>query len=338
MNWPQTLEAVNGPFRPARITGSADGMGRFGPTTRSLAEHGLVTPDLMCGLTLFLLAGQPKPAGSSDTTADDNKASPIAGGVWVREQFTIHRPLGIDEVFTVAGESTGRFVRKGRRYGTTSSQTVNAEGRPVATNLTTGLLSYRAEPGAADSSEGLALDETPTPQPDSGAAPTNPHLGELAAATVGQCFGGDEVTISLPMMAARDTANPDNPIHSDLEAARAAGLERPIAGGSHVLAFALEPLLAAWGPESLSHGAHFDIRWKAPTHCDTVIATRATVTEADNSQVVLNLEVTLRPDASTEQDQPPSRTGAGEPTTALVGTLTVPIAQQDPDPDSNDAR
>ncbi|MCP3991322.1 MAG: MaoC family dehydratase [Actinomycetia bacterium] len=314
--WPQSLQPVEGPFRRVRIDGASAGMGAHGPVTQALLAAGHVSPDLVCGMTLFLLAKQKagpqdvpaSQASGDDQDGEDGKASPIAGGVWVREQFTIHRPLAVDDVFTVTGSSTGRFVRKGRRYGTTRSQSHDAAGRLIATNLTNGLLAYAVEAGVTDHSEGLPLDQTPSPDPDWERAAENPHLDAIRSATVGQRFGGDEMEVSLAMMTARDTSNPDNPIHSDPEAARKAGLERPIAGGSHVLAFAIEPLLAAWGPGALSHGAKFDVSWKAPTKADTTIMASAVVTGVAPDQVDVGLEVVL-----------------AEGPTALVGTLTIPL-------------
>jgi acyl dehydratase len=303
-------------MRPDRVRGAAEGMGDHGPVTRALVDDGWMTPDLLCGMTVFLLASQPpepaptrtdRPPGAMPSTRE--KASPIAGGVWVREQFTMHRPLTIDDRFMVAGASTGRFVRKGRRYGTTRSQTHDSAGHLVATNLTNGLLAYQVEPGVPDGVEGLALEDTPGPEPDWVAAVANPHLAAIAASTQGTRYGGEELVLSLAMMAARDTANPDNPIHSDPDAARAAGLTRPIAGGSHVLAFAIEPLLATWGPHALFHGSRLDIGWKAPTEADATIVPSATVTTVAPNRVDVDLEVVL------------AESGA----TAVVGTLTVPL-------------
>ncbi len=314
--WPQPLEPVSGPFTAARIDGAAQGMGSHGPITTSLVGQGLLPPDLLCGMTLFLLARQPRQPRSADSPGAESQASAIAGGVWVRERFTIHRPLDRDDPFRVTGDAVGRHVRKGRRYGTTSSTTVDAQGRPVATNLTTGLLSYRPEPGLGDSVEGPEADEIPSPGADRGAAAANPHLDRLREVAVGDRVGGDEIILSLAMMAARDTAQPDNPIHSDPEEARRAGLSRPIAGGSHVLAFVLEPLLGAWGPEALFHGAAFDVRWKAPTEADAAIVPTATVVAADDETVVVDATVTL------------AATGA----VAMTAEIVVPLSGSDTRP------
>ncbi|MEL6983905.1 MAG: hypothetical protein AAFO29_15875, partial [Actinomycetota bacterium] len=58
--WPQPLQPVTGPFSAARVDGAADGMGEHGPVTRGLVADGLVPPDLICGMTLFLIARQPR--------------------------------------------------------------------------------------------------------------------------------------------------------------------------------------------------------------------------------------------------------------------------------------
>ncbi len=308
MTWPQPLHTVDGPLSPARVEGAAAGMGDHGPATRDLIESGTLSPDQLCGMTLFLLARQraAAPAASGPGPSGRTKASPIEGGVWVREQFTIHRPLSRTDPFSVEGASTGRFVRKGRRYGVTTSRTRDSAGNHVTTNLTCGLLSYRADAGD-DQVEGQHLDNTPAPQVDDPQAIRNPHLDALAAVEAGQVFGGEPMMLSLAMMAARDTENPDNPIHSDPEAAKAAGLAVPIAGGSHVLSFALEPLLAAWGPHALHHGAHFDVRWRAPTEAGAEIVPRAVVAAADDGRLTIEVSVTL-----------------GSGVTALTGTVTVP--------------
>lgn len=311
--WPQPLESAIGPFSPTRVDGAAEGMGQYGPATRTIAAAGLVPPDLLTGMTLFLLANQP-PARSSETGGHSRqtrqKASPIDGGVWVREQLTIHRPLPRTDAFVVSGESTGRYVHKGRRYGTTNSQSHDSGGHLFATNLTTGLLSYQVDERRADMVEGLPIDQNPAPRPDWSVAPANPHLDLLRSAAVGDGFYSDTVTVTLAMMAARDTSAPDNPIHSDPDAAKAAGLPQPIVGGSHLLSFALEPLLAAWGNECLFHGAHIDARWKAPTPAESCIVASTTVVAKTDSELRVDLDVQLA-------DGP----------TAMVAEIRIPLAQ-----------
>lgn len=304
-DFPRTLQPVEGPFARAKILGAAEGMGEYGSSTRDLVEQGYLQPDLITGMTLALLARQPRrPSGDGE-----KKASGVAGGVWVRERFTIHRPIKHDDAWVVEGEQTGTHVKKGRSYSTTTSRSHTADGERFATNLTTGLTSYRPDPDRPDSVEGLPAEDTEAPGPDWEAASDNPHTAELQTVEVGQTFGGAPVFVSLAMMAARDTDNPDNPIHSDPEQAKKAGLDRPIAGGSHVLAFALEPVMAQLGPQVLLHGAHLDVRWKAPTKSDVEIVPTATVTAVEDDRVEIDLLVEL-------VDGP----------TAMVGSLTIPIA------------
>jgi acyl dehydratase len=305
--WPRPLQDVRGPIPAEKLDGAAAGMGDWGPETRALAADGLVPPDMLTGMTLFLLARQPRdPDRKQDIPGGSGG---VAGGVWVRERYTIHRPLARGDAFTVRGASEGRHVHKGRRYGTTSSETWNAAGKRAATNLTTGLLAYKVQEGLADGVEGRAPDDIAAPAPDGSAARDNPCRERLASLGAGEALGGYPVTVSLALMAARDTSNPDNPIHSDPELARRAGLSRPIAGGSHVLAFALEPVLARAGRESLLYGACFDVRWKAPVYADRVIRPSAQVVEARTDRVVLEVAATLE-----------------DGTTAMTGRVFVPMA------------
>ena len=302
--FPKQLVAVTGPFAAAKIEGAAEGMGTHGDATRALVGQGLLQPDLITGMTLALLARQPR----KPRPDGPKRASGVAGRVWVREQFTIHQPIAKADAWTVTGETTGTYVKKGRSYSTTASRSCMSNGDCFATNLTTGLFSYTPNPELADAVDGLPLEDTPAPQPDWQSASNNPHRDALAALTLGDMLGGTQTLVSLAMMAARDTDNPDNPIHSDPELARQAGLARPIAGGSHVLAFALEDVMAAVGPQVLLHGAHFDIRWKAPTQDGVHIVSSATVTAAEADRVMFDLQVDL-------VDGP----------TAMVGRLTVPL-------------
>jgi len=306
MNFPRLLVPVKGPFREEKIQGAVEGMGSYGDATRTLVAAGFVQPDLITGMTLALISNQPR----KPRPDGERKASGTAGKIWVRERYTIHRPLAVDDEWEVTGESTGTYARKGRSYSTTRSISLNSAGECFATNLTTGLFSYRPDHSLSDSDEGLAIEDTPAPEPDWEAARRNPHAGLLTVAKVGQVLGGVEVPMMLAMMAARDTDNPDNPIHSDPEEAKKAGLARPIAGGSHVAAFALEAVMQEFGIESLLHGANFDFRWKAPTEDGTRIMATATVTATESNRVAFDLRVDL-------VDGP----------TAMVGTLVIPLPQ-----------
>jgi acyl dehydratase len=304
--WPRPLREARGPIRADKLDGAAAGMGAWGKELRALAADGFVPPDMLTGMTLFLLSSQPR---NPDQKQDiPGGGGGVAGGVWVRERYTIHRPLRRDDAFTVRGASAGRHVHKSRRYGTTSSATFDSTGEPVATNLTTGLLSYRVQDGLMDGVEGRAPDDIPSPSPDWLAAKANPCRDALLGLRPGDALGGYPVTVSLALMEARDTRTPDNPIHSDPELARRAGLPRPIAGGSHVLAFALEPIMARAGRESLLHGARFDIRWKAPVYADLVVTPRARVADVTPDRVVFEVDATLE-----------------DSTTAMTGRIVVPL-------------
>ncbi|MCB0990491.1 MAG: MaoC family dehydratase [Acidimicrobiales bacterium] len=296
--FPRQLVAVSGPIDADKLDGVAAGMGAWGDHTRSLLDKGIVSPDMICGQTLFLLSNQPRNPNRAQHIPGG--AGGVAGGVWVRERYTIHRPLERTDVFTVTGQTVGRHVRKGRRYGNNTSQTFDSSGNLVASNISTGLMSYVPDPDLADGAEGITGDELVAVGPDGDAAMSNPHLDRLAELSVGDVFGGHDVTVSLEMMAARDTKNPSNPIHSDPELAKKAGLRRPIAGGNHVLSFVLEVLMDAIGTEGLLHGSSFDVRWKAPVEDGVVIVPTATVIETGDSSgvdmVVFDTEARLGAD------------------------------------------
>ena len=306
-DWPRPLADARGPIRADKLDGAAEGMGAWGAETRALAEEGIVPPDMMTGLTLFLLSSQPRNPEKKQKIPGGGGG--VAGGVWVRERFTIHRPLARDDAFVVSGAAEGRHVHKSRRYGTNRSETVNEAGEPVASNLTTGLLAYKVQEGLADTVEGRSPDEVPAPAPDWTVAAANPCKDELQALAEGTQLGGEAVLVGLDLMEARDTKKPDNPIHSDPELAKKAGLARPIAGGSHVLAFALEVIMAAAGRQSLLHGANFDVRWKAPVYADTVIHPHARVVEVRDDRVVFDIDAVLESDA-----------------VAMTGQVVVPLA------------
>jgi hypothetical protein len=75
--FPRTLAQVVGPYPAAKIHGAAEGMGVYGGATRALVKQGLLVPDLITGMTLALLAKQPrKPRADGE-----QKASGVAGRV-----------------------------------------------------------------------------------------------------------------------------------------------------------------------------------------------------------------------------------------------------------------
>ena len=191
----------------------------------------------------------------------------------------------------ISGASLRRFVRKGRCYTVTSSQTRDGSGRLIASNCTTGLERYRPDPDRPDSEEGIPEEAVSITGPDPAAAAENPCAHLLRSLRMGDVISGPAVDISMQRLRDRDGPEPANPIHSDPEAARRAGLEVPIAGGAHVLSFLQEVLLQAWGDRALYHGAHLDVRWISPVRAGTSIVPRAEVIVIGPEQVELALEV-----------------------------------------------
>ena len=289
--WPKVLVPAMGPMRADKVEGAAQGMGTWGPQCQALFDEGYLQPDLLTGLTLFILGNQPR--DPSQKQEIPGAGGGVAGGVWVRERFTIHRPLKRDEVFSITGTSVGRHVHKGRRYGTNASLTLDAQGHLAGSNLSTGLLSYKTQEGLADSVDGQFPDTIEVAGPDWSVADNNPCLDALRGLHAGDAFGGQALVLGIDLMQIRDTKNPDNPIHSDPELARKAGLTRPIAGGSHVLAFPLEVLLAAVGRHALFHGAAIDVRWKAPVYADLTIVPSVRVRSASDHLIVFDADVRI---------------------------------------------
>ncbi len=307
--WPKPLQIASGPMRRDKLEGAAQGMGRWGAETGALLDEGIVTPDLMTGLTLYLLSSQPREGQKSGQKEKiPGGGGGVAGGVWVRERFTIHQPLSKSEVFRVEGASVGRHVHKGRRYGTTESATYDADGALVASNLTTGLLQYKVQEGLQDTLEGADPETMPAPQPSWEHAADNPCTEQLTQLRSGDVFEPIPVKVGIEMMEARDTKNPDNPIHSDPEQARKAGLSKPIAGGSHVLAFPLELIMHHCGRRCLLYGANFDVRWKAPVYADETIVPHASVGGVSKDRVEFDIDAILESGA-----------------TAMIGRVIVPL-------------
>jgi len=300
---PQELSPVEGPLPAGVAQGSILGLGPHAAGVRGLVDLGLVPPDVLTGMTLHLLSNQPRRPREDG----EPRRGAIEGGVWVREQVTYHAPMRIDEPIRVTGESVGRFSKKGRRYGVTLSETVGEDGRLLVSSCTTGLLSYRREPGLEDAYEGAAENDSARPGPDAKSAAGNPCLARLADVREGDVIAGERALVTLAMMQQRDAGRDDNPIHTDPAVAEREGLAAPIAGGSHVLSFIQARLMEAWGPECLLHGAHFDVRWIGQTYAESHVVPSARVVEVNEERIGCELSV------------------EGEERTLLRGKMILPL-------------
>ncbi len=285
-SWRQPLEPLRAPLAREFVDRVVGSLGpAAGPSPR-LVGRGLAPPCALVGMNLALLVGQPRAPRADGSQRSDG----VAGGVWVRERVTMHRPVRVDEELVTVGGGVRRYVRKGRRYSTTLSETRNAAGELVITTETTGLTRYRPEPSLPDSEEGPPEDAIAHPAPDPRHAGENPALGAIRALRAGDAWTGPAAHVTLELMRARDGARPRNPIHTDPDAARAAGLDAPIAGGSHVLAYAQELVLERLGDEALSYGACTDTRWLSPVRADAMLESHVRVARASPEAVELALE------------------------------------------------
>ncbi len=296
---PQPLQTFRGVIPEQMSIAAAEAMGDWGAPARELIEKGLVPPDVLTGMTLHLLATQPRRPREDGAKAK----GAIEGGVWVREQVTYHAPMNLGEEISIAGASVQRFSRRGRRYGVNTSETRGEAGQLLVSSCTTGLLQYRKESGLADEIEGEIV---ATPVVDLAAGAANPSAARLRRLAAHDRVDGGEPLVTLEMMRTRDAHRDDNPIHTDPAVAAREGLAAPIAGGSHVLAFLQAALMAEWGAEVLLHGAHFDVQWKGQTYAGARIRPRATVVSVGDA-LELDLEI------------------QGEERTALVGRAVIPL-------------
>jgi acyl dehydratase len=268
-----------------------EALGVEGRAARELVEQGLAPPYALTGHSIFLAASH----------------FDVRGGVWAREQVTYHAPVRLGQTLRVQGEIERSEVRRDRRYRVMTSHTRDASGRLLVSSCTTSLARYLPDASGSGETRGRPDSEISRPRPDAAAARGNPALPALRALEPGQRVAGPECVITLEMMRAEAGPGGGNPIHTDPEAARRAGLARPIAGCSHVLAFVQEALMSELGAQVLLHGSHFDVRWTAPVPDDVPIRPWARVREPHAERVELELAVECA--------------GAR----SLAGTATIPL-------------
>ncbi len=76
-SWPRPMSKVTGPYRKEKIEGAALSLGEDAPATLSLFREGIMNPDMMSGLTLFLIARQPR-ASLRENADGDREESGMA--------------------------------------------------------------------------------------------------------------------------------------------------------------------------------------------------------------------------------------------------------------------
>ncbi len=300
---PLPLAPVCAPLEAEFVERVVRSLGPAGAGSRALAARGLAPPNALVGINLSLIASQP----TRERPERAPTASPIAGGVWVREQQSVHRPVRIGEQLETRGEIVRRYVRKGRQYSVTLSETRDRAGERVLATCTTGLLRYRADAALRDAEEEHGEPAVAPPAPVAPAAARNPARAALRVLRTGERLQGAEARITLELMRLRDGARARNPIHTDPEAAREAGLDAPIAGGSHVLAFVQELLVERLGGEALLHGVYTDVEWLAPVRAERSVAPCVEVVRLLDDRLELALEARC------------------EGVLAMRGTLIVPL-------------
>ena len=237
-----------------------------------LAKRGTVPPLAVTGNTIFLAY----------------RHYDLTGGIYAREQDTYYRPIRIGEALRVAGSIVTSYLKRGRQYRIMTSRTVDETDQTVVESTSTSVEQFLRQGADEQSSEVIPSIAAPTAVLDAGPSPCRDRLSCLVP---GKVITGPETVVTLEMMQAQAGGDSRNPIHTDPEVARRAGLERPIAGGPHVLAYLQEAMMDQLGDEVLCHGAHFDVRWISPVATDTTVSPRATVEEVDARRVLFRLEL-----------------------------------------------
>ena len=220
--YPLSLSPVRGSLEPALAENAVLSLGAEARASRSLLEEGFVAPDVLAGMTLFLLAGQPRRTAPATGQNASAKGRGIAGSVWVREHFTVHRPARVGEAIEVTGAVERAYSKRGRRYTVTVSETRSENGTLLASNCTTGLARFRRNGLQGDSAEGLGEQAVRRPTSDAAAASTNPAVDVLRTLKVGDEIRGSVTPVLLEQMQRRDGGTGRNPIHTNAEAARQA--------------------------------------------------------------------------------------------------------------------
>ena len=78
--WPKALVPAEGPMRADKVAGAAEGMGSWGTECQGLFDEGYLQPDLLTGLTLFILGNQPRDPAQKQKIP--GAGGGVAGGVW----------------------------------------------------------------------------------------------------------------------------------------------------------------------------------------------------------------------------------------------------------------
>jgi acyl dehydratase len=202
----------------------------------------------------------------------------ISQSVHAGQQLEVLALPRIGDTLTVTGTALERFVKRGRRYVVTGTQTTNADGEVIARGRTTGVIVY---------SEGSEQAERSAPALEE---PVLETLGPLTR------------TMTLEAMRLYEPPGEEN-IHTSHERAVAAGLPGPIATGTLFLAYAFDLLQRSYGDDSRVGteidvrirqrsygddsrvGTEIDVRIRLPVFVGDRIETRAEVAGRDGGRV-----------------------------------------------------
>lgn len=162
-----------------------------------------------------------------------------------RQESAFLAPIFVGQTYTISGTVSDKYERRGKRYVGLRAICSDAQGVSVQTGHYIRMVSY--SPGVAKS--GTAPDEAADEQhsePGPG-GPLSPQWG------VGHEVPPVAKLVSVGMM--RNYTGGGMGFHTDYEAARRAGFEKPIAMGLQSQAFISEMLLNFFGKDWMTRGS-----------------------------------------------------------------------------------
>jgi acyl dehydratase len=162
----------------------------------------------------------------------------------------------LGSTLTVRGHAIGKFVKRGRRYVQTATETCDETGRQVARGVTTGVLVYAESNGARE--------------PFSAAPPVDEPTALEALPSLERVMTKEAMILYEP--------EGERSIHTDDDFARLVGLPAAIATGTLFLAYIFDLLYRRYGFESVV-GTAIDVRIRAPVLAGDRIITAGRVFE-----------------------------------------------------------
>lgn len=191
----------------------------------------------------------------------------ISQSVHAGQQLEVLALPRLGSTLTVRGHAIDKFVKRGRRYVQTATETCDETGRQIARGLTTGVVVYAESNRAA---------EPPSPR-----APVEEPQSLEALPSLERMMTKEAMILYEP--------EGERSIHTDDEFARLVGLPASIATGTLFLAYVFDLLYRRYGFDSVV-GTAIDVRIRAPVLAGDRIVTAGHVVERRDRRDHLRVE------------------------------------------------